>query len=200
MTSLRQENTLYRNQLKMAEEKMEALNDKTKAIEKISSQLQDMIKANNNGAGANVQNGGQGGQGGASTYRIRQETYPPPTINHPGPHRKLTMAAHPLPHRATFLREMRKLDSRLDSQIRTMITLREELMNQTYGMQVQLLNTNATTPDIWPVKGEISSYFGYRSSPGGGIGSTYHEGIDIAGDYGLPIEAQHPAPSPRQAG
>lgn len=52
MTSLRQENTLYRNQLKMAEEKMEALNDKTKAIEKISSQLQDMIKANNNGAGA----------------------------------------------------------------------------------------------------------------------------------------------------
>ena len=84
---------------------------------------------------------------------------------------------------------MRKLDSRLDSQIRTMITLREELMNQTYGMQVQLLNTNATTPDIWPVKGEISSYFGYRSSPGGGIGSTYHEGMDIAGDYGLPIEA-----------
>ena len=61
MTSLRQENTLYRNQLKMAEEKMEALNDTTKAIEKISSQLQDMIKANNNGAGANVQNGGQGG-------------------------------------------------------------------------------------------------------------------------------------------
>lgn len=63
MTSLRQENTLYRNQLKMAEEKMEALNDKTKAIEKISSQLQDMIKANNNGAGANVQNGGQGRPG-----------------------------------------------------------------------------------------------------------------------------------------
>lgn len=61
-----------------------------------------MIKANNNGAGANVQNGGQEARAVHPPYRIRQETYPPPTINHPGPHRKLTMAAHPLPHRATF--------------------------------------------------------------------------------------------------
>ena len=39
-----------------------------------------------------------------------------------------------------------------------------------------------------PVKGTISSTYGFRSSPGG-VGSTYHEGIDIAVDYGSPIEA-----------
>ena len=189
MTSLRQENTLYRNQLKMAEEKMEALNDKTKAIEKISSQLQDMIKANNNGAGASVQNGGQGGQGGASTVPDKARDVSASDHQSSGTAQETDDGSASVATPGDLLREMRKLDSRLDSQIRTMITLREELMNQTYGMQVQLLNTNATTPDIWPVKGEISSYFGYRSSPGGGIGSTYHEGIDIAGDYGLPIEA-----------
>lgn len=37
-------------------------------------------------------------------------------------------------------------------------------------------------------EGHHSSTYGFRSSPGG-IGSTYHEGIDIAVDYGSPIEA-----------
>ena len=64
MNSLKSENELYRNQLKMAEEKMDALSDKTKTIEKLSSQLQDMIQANNNGAGQNISTSGEGGQGG----------------------------------------------------------------------------------------------------------------------------------------
>ena len=38
----------------------------------------------------------------------------------------------------------------------------------------------------WPTSGRISSYFGGRKSPGG-IGSTNHKGIDIAGRYGSPI-------------
>jgi len=41
---------------------------------------------------------------------------------------------------------------------------------------------------IWPVSGTLSSTFGARSSPGG-IGSTYHEGIDIAVPEGTPIRA-----------
>ena len=40
----------------------------------------------------------------------------------------------------------------------------------------------------WPTTGRITSRFGYRSSPGG-IGSTNHKGIDIAGSYGSPIYA-----------
>ncbi len=46
----------------------------------------------------------------------------------------------------------------------------------------------AATPDIWPVRGFITSNFGYRKSP------TYrtrefHEGIDIANRTGTPVEA-----------
>lgn len=41
---------------------------------------------------------------------------------------------------------------------------------------------------IWPLSGTLSSGFGSRSSPGG-IGSTNHEGIDIAVPEGTPIRA-----------
>lgn len=41
---------------------------------------------------------------------------------------------------------------------------------------------------IWPVDGIITSGFGGRSSPGG-VGSTYHEGLDISVPEGTPIRA-----------
>lgn len=47
----------------------------------------------------------------------------------------------------------------------------------------------AHTPSIWPVDGRISSGFGYRSSLGGGGGSSYHPAIDIASAYGAPVRA-----------
>lgn len=41
---------------------------------------------------------------------------------------------------------------------------------------------------IWPISGTVSSGFGPRGSPGG-IGSTYHEGLDISVPEGTPIRA-----------
>ncbi len=46
----------------------------------------------------------------------------------------------------------------------------------------------AATPSIWPTDGSITSRFGHRSSPWG-IGSTYHNGVDIANYHGAPIYA-----------
>ena len=182
MNSLKQENALYQNQLHMAQQKLDEMADKTQTIEKLSDQLQDMIKANNNGAGQNISQGGAGGQGGASTVpdKARQVA----ASDHKNVETSQTEASTP----GQLLSQMRKLDARLDSQIKTLIVLREQVMNQTYGMQVQMMHTSSTTPDMWPVKGEISSGYGFRNSPGG-IGSTYHEGIDIASDYGVPVEA-----------
>ena len=46
----------------------------------------------------------------------------------------------------------------------------------------------SSTPTIWPVKGWISSGFGYRVSPFTGR-RVFHEGLDIATKYNTPVKA-----------
>jgi len=46
----------------------------------------------------------------------------------------------------------------------------------------------ASTPSLWPVKGWVTSHFGYRQSPYGS-NREFHKGIDIAAKAGNPIIA-----------
>ena len=176
-TALHAENELYRSQLKMADEKMQALENKAKTVEKISGQLQELVRTS---GGTVPKNTGIGGIGGASTVPDIAKT----TGNKKKDDEKIAVSETP----GELLKEMRRLDERLDKQIRLVVALRSEFMNQAYGTVSSVLNPTAETPNIWPVTGPISSYYGYRTSPGG-IGSTFHEGVDIAGDYGTPISA-----------
>ena len=177
--ALHAENELYRSQLKMADEKMQALENKAKTVEKISGQLQELVRTNGGTVPENT-GMGTGGIGGASTVPDIAKT----TGNKKKDDEKIAVSETP----GELLKEMRRLDERLDKQIRLVVALRSEFMNQAYGAVSSVVNPTAETPNIWPVAGPISSYYGYRTSPGG-IGSTFHEGVDIAGDYGTPISA-----------
>lgn len=177
--ALHAENELYRSQLKMADEKMQALENKAKTVEKISGQLQELVRTNGGTVPENT-GMGTGGIGGASTVPDIAKT----VGNKKEDDEKIAVSETP----GELLKEMRRLDERLDKQIRLVVALRSEFMNQAYGAVSSVVNPTAETPNIWPVAGPISSYYGYRTSPGG-IGSTFHEGVDIAGDYGTPISA-----------
>lgn len=177
--ALHAENELYRSQLKMADEKMQALENKAKTVEKISGQLQELVRTNGGTVPENT-GMGTGGIGGASTVPDIAKT----AGNKKEDDEKIAVSETP----GELLKEMRRLDERLDKQIRLVVALRSEFMNQAYGAVSSVVNPTAETPNIWPVAGPISSYYGYRTSPGG-IGSTFHEGVDIAGDYSTPISA-----------
>lgn len=177
--ALHAENELYRSQLKMADEKMQALENKAKTVEKISGQLQELVRTNGGTVPENT-GMGTGGIGGASTVPDIAKT----AGNKKEDDEKIAVSETP----GELLKEMRRLDERLDKQIRLVVAFRSEFMNQAYGAVSSVVNPTAETPNIWPVAGPISSYYGYRTSPGG-IGSTFHEGVDIAGDYGTPISA-----------
>ena len=68
------------------------------------------------------------------------------------------------------------------------VTLKEPVTEQRLQGTKERPSWYPTGSFRWPTSGRITSYFGGRKSPGG-IGSTNHKGIDIAGSYGTPIYA-----------
>ena len=170
MQSLKEENALYQSQLKLAGEKMNALERKTQAVEKISGQIQELLKNQENPEG----NGS--GTGGAATVPDieKEETQGETEKDYKTP--------------GDLLKEMLRLDERLDKQLKFIISFRPEIMHQTSRAFNAIYNAKPDTPDIWPAEGNISSYYGYRNSPFG-YGTAFHEGVDIAGDYGDPVSA-----------
>lgn len=79
--------------------------------------------------------------------------------------------------------------SKLVQELQTAAKVREESLTAMKGTLAERNARLAATPTIWPTDGEVTSRFGWRSSPWGGWGSDWHPGIDIANDYGTPIIA-----------
>lgn len=182
MTSLQAQNELYRNQMKLAEQRMDDLVRKSQTVDKLSEQMQSMVNGNLSQTPA-TQDSLQNGQGGASTVpdvaaNAAENNPVSPRVHTPG----------------QLLNEMVALDNKLNHQIKKMIDLRSAAMTNLAGtvmpagLGISTASTGSVTPDIWPVSGVVSSHFGFRVSPGG-IGSTYHEGLDIASSYGNPVHA-----------
>lgn len=182
MTSLQAQNELYRNQMKLAEQRMDDLVRKSQTVDRLSEQMQNMVNGNLSQTPA-TQNSLQNGQGGASTV--------PDVAANAAEDNPVSSRVHTP---GQLLNEMVALDNKLNHQIKKMIDLRSAAMTNLAGtvmpagLGISTASTGSVTPDIWPVSGVVSSHFGFRISPGG-IGSTYHEGLDIASSYGNPVHA-----------
>lgn len=77
--------------------------------------------------------------------------------------------------------------AKVDSLQDRVLTLQEKIKELT-KIQQDKLTYIASTPSVWPVKGWVTSEFGYRRSPFT-MASDFHEGIDIAAAWGTPVMA-----------
>ncbi|TYP57419.1 M23 family metallopeptidase [Thermosediminibacter litoriperuensis] len=82
--------------------------------------------------------------------------------------------------RERALEQLEELDKKLEDQENSL----EQLVAAVEARNKRL----ACTPSIWPLKGEVTSRFGYRRSPFG-RSIEFHDGLDIAAPYGSPIKA-----------
>lgn len=76
----------------------------------------------------------------------------------------------------------------LNAAVRDAVEARDSLQRLEEDLDARLKYL-AALPDRMPVSGEISSYFGYRSSPFRRRGSEFHDGLDLAASGGTPVRA-----------
>jgi murein DD-endopeptidase MepM/ murein hydrolase activator NlpD len=87
-------------------------------------------------------------------------------------------------HRELFSRRLHSLLDDLSASVRLEEVKQEGLLDFMRENKDLLL----ATPSIWPVKGYLTSGFGYRTNPFTGIGSM-HQGIDVSNRIGTPVWA-----------
>lgn len=85
-----------------------------------------------------------------------------------------------------------KLSSRID-EVEHITVAKEKELRQMIRRRSNIYPAGVIPPRtagafIWPVRGPITSYFGYRIHPITGA-TRYHSGLDIAVDYGVPVLA-----------
>ncbi|XEQ95217.1 hypothetical protein SCACP_41290 [Sporomusa carbonis] len=82
------------------------------------------------------------------------------------------------------INELTNLVKELEASVKT----REQSLVNLKNTLTERNERLAATPSIWPTSGDVTSRFGWRSSPLG-WGSDWHPGIDIANDAGTPVVA-----------
>ena len=87
-----------------------------------------------------------------------------------------------------------RTDALVNSMDQDLALLTQEIRSRERGMRELKAHLErkaailASTPSILPIRGVITSGYGYRNSPFTGL-REFHEGLDIAAPYGAPIVA-----------
>ena len=176
IVQLRQQTQLQTEQLKLLQQKTEVLDKKIQNLNQISEENKQMLKGAESGTPA------QGGGDGSDPKAVAADESEVKTLT-----------------AAQLSARLSKMDKDAQKLLVSFYTMRNILRDGGAQdlMALQSINfsagsggaVNSTTPSIWPSKGVITSPFGSRVDPVTGAIGAFHEGIDIADDYGSQIVA-----------
>lgn len=173
VVQLRQQTQLQTEQLKLLQKKTDALDKKLETLDQLDQEIRNMVKGSEQGAPA---------QGGG-----KSETPKSPSSDDSD--KELTPAQ--------MSAKLSRMDAQIQRRLASFYMLRSVLKDgvgadiaamQSVNFAASVTGSNTRTPSIWPTTGVITSDFGARVDPVYG-GQSYHEGIDIADDYGTQVVA-----------
>lgn len=173
VVQLRQQTQLQTEQLKLLQKKTDALDKKLETLDQLDQEIRNMVKGSEKGTPA---------QGGG-------ESEPPKSLSSDDSDKELTPAQ--------MSAKLSRLDAQIQRRLASFYMLRSVLKDgvgadiaamQSVNFAASVTGSNTRTPSIWPTTGVITSDFGARVDPVYG-GQAYHEGIDIADDYGTQVVA-----------
>lgn len=176
VVQLRQQTQLQQEQLRLLQQKTVILEKKMETLDSLDQEIRQMVKGSE--AGSEPQGDGH---------------MPDDAVQATSAEETISSADV-----ATLSARLSRLDMDMQRRLASFYTLRSVLKDGA-GDEIRTLQStiyaagnpnaaNSTTPSIWPVNGVITSTFGSRTDPVLG-GQGYHEGLDIANDYGTPIVA-----------
>ncbi|MDY3974499.1 MAG: M23 family metallopeptidase [Veillonella caviae] len=188
LLELRQKTQLQTEQLKLLQQKTEILDKKIQTLDQLDQEIRQMVKGSESGT---VPQGG-----GEAQTPTKADSEDPGAA---GANSDTSSSTNSETVSVTELSaKLSHLDRMAQQRMASFYMLRSVLKDgagqNIRDLQSIAFNTNnpagasVTMPSIWPVKGVITSTFGGRTDPVYG-GSAYHEGLDIANDYGTPIVA-----------
>jgi murein DD-endopeptidase MepM/ murein hydrolase activator NlpD len=167
LQNVRQKEMLHEQQLEIMRDKTASLQDKMDKLDSLDQELRQMVKGAETGDSPK-------GDGGVADEPKKSPDLSAASFN-------------------DLLLTTSRMETRVNARVVSFITLKT-VLSDTAGEQVREMQQShkkyesSNYPSIWPVKGTITSKFGYRGNPIGG-GTGFHEGVDIAVDYGTPIRA-----------
>lgn len=173
VVQLRQQTQLQTEQLKLLQKKTDALDKKLETLDQLDQEIRNMVKGSEKGTPA---------QGGG-------ESETPKSLSSDDSDKELTPAQ--------MSAKLSRMDAQIQRRLASFYMLRSVLKDgvgadiaamQSVNFAASVTGSNTRTPSIWPTTGVITSDFGIRVDPVYG-GQSYHEGIDIADDYGTQVVA-----------